>query len=153
MLCAALPAATPVARAAAAAGLAPVASSAQVVLEAGRIAGGVTLHARRVNGSAPLGASGLALSIDGKGVPVIREGTDTWQMSWPAGTPAGAARRFEAVLAHDGIRELLSGTLPAATAGVSARTGFFADHKQMAWWVLNILVVLIAVIVISRRMG
>ena len=27
------------------------------------------------------------------------------------------------------------------------------DHKQMAWWILNITIVLIAVLAISRRMS
>ena len=56
---------------------------------------------------------------------------------------------------HDGIREVLSGTLPpTATGGAAAnagRTGVLGAHKQLAWWILNITVVLIAALAISRR--
>jgi hypothetical protein len=52
-------------------------------------------------------------------------------------------------VAHDGIREILTGkvTLPK----VGSTLDLWRDHKQMAWWVLNIGVVLIAVMAFSRR--
>lgn len=57
------------------------------------------------------------------------------------------------VLAHDGIREVLSGPLPAALGAPAAPAGLFGNHKQMVWWVLNIAIVLIAVMALSRRMS
>ena len=39
---------------------------------------------------------------------------------------------------------------PATSGAASALS---ASHKQLAWWILNIVIVLIAVIAISRRMS
>ena len=132
----------------------PVARSAQVILEATRAPAPLTLRARRASGPLPLAVSALTLSIDGRSVSATAHGDGTWSASWPAGAAAGAGR-FEVVLAHDGIRELLSGTLPSAAAGPNsaAGEGLLGNHKQMAWWILNIAIVLIAVIAISRRMS
>jgi len=59
------------------------------------------------------------------------------------------------VVAHDGIREVLDGTVAAAAAAPAAAGGggLLRDHKQLAWWILNIAIVLIAVMAISRRMS
>jgi len=80
----------------------------------------------------------------------------------------GAGDGLEVVVAHDGIREVLSARFlaPGTTAGAGASgssssgavnsrgaASLWRDHKQMAWWVLNITVVLIAAIAISRRMS
>jgi hypothetical protein len=53
------------------------------------------------------------------------------------------------VVSHDGIRELLTGTvtLPQQQSVLEMLQG----HGMAAWWVLNIVVVLIAVLIISRR--
>ena len=64
--------------------------------------------------------------------------------------------KLEVLVTHDGIQEVLSATLPpSATSGGTADAGHtgsvLRDHKQLAWWVLNITVVLIAALAISRR--
>jgi hypothetical protein len=132
----------------------PVARSALVILEATRAPALLTLRARRASGPLPLAVSALTLSVDGHSVSATAHGDGTWTASWPAGAAAGEGK-FEAVLAHDGIRELLSGTLPAGAAAPSSTgaEGLLGNHKQMAWWILNIAIVLIAVIAISRRMS
>jgi hypothetical protein len=62
-------------------------------------------------------------------------------------------------VAHDGVREMLTGQLPGAPAAAAAARGAAGSaasllaHKQLAWWILNILVVLIGVIAVSRRMS
>lgn len=138
----------------AAATFVPVARSALITLQAAPAAAGVKLRAEAAGAAAPLKVNALTLSIDGHSVPVSAQADGSWSAPWPAGAAAGA-RRFEAVLSHDGIRELLSGTLPAAPrpAAASGAAGLLGDHKQLAWWVLNLAVVLIAVLAISRRMS
>jgi hypothetical protein len=58
---------------------------------------------------------------------------------------------LDIVVGHDGIRELLSGKISAADT--SATSNILRDHKQIAWWILNIAIVLIAAIALSRRMS
>jgi hypothetical protein len=54
----------------------------------------------------------------------------------------------DVTVAHDGIREILSGKVSLAEATGGSLLG---DHKQMAWWVLNIVIVLIAAMAFSRK--
>jgi len=71
----------------------------------------------------------------------------------PLPAPA-AGGQLEVAVTHDGIRELLSGKLPAAHAGAAAPaagTGATGVHKQIVWWILNVLIVFVAAIAISRR--
>ena len=144
---------------------APVAQSPLVSLAAERSAAGFTLELRRTAGTAPLVVTALTVSVDGERLPATRNADGSWSVAWPR---AGAHRagQLEVVAAHDGIRELLSGTLPvSATAGGgggaggtsgasgTGAAGLWRSHKQLAWWVLNIGVVLIAAIALSRRMS
>jgi hypothetical protein len=81
--------------------------------------------------------------------------------SWfvPLSKAALAHDRLEVVVAHDGIREVLGGriTVTGESSGGARNAGGTAsvlrDHKQMAWWILNIAIVLIAAIAISRRLS
>ena len=55
---------------------------------------------------------------------------------------------------HDGIHELLEGKFtPAAVPARRGIVGLGGNHKQMLWWILNIGIVLVAAIAISRRMS
>jgi hypothetical protein len=134
----------------------PVAHSALVTLEAARAPSGLTVRVRRTTGAAPLSVTELAASIDGKSVPVTPSADGSWLVAWPAaGAPSDG--QLEVTVAHDGIREVLSGALPPrdahAAASGSASGGVLHNHKQLAWWILNIAIVLIAAIAISRRMS
>ena len=73
-------------------------------------------------------------------------------MPRPAGS-RDAGARVEVTVAHDGIHEVLSGRLAATPAAAPAGAAAGGGRSQLAWWVLNILIVLIAVIAISRRMS
>lgn len=53
------------------------------------------------------------------------------------------------IVGHDGIREILSGKIALSAAKSSG--SLLGEHKQIAWWILNIVVVLIAVTAFSRR--
>ena len=91
----------------------------------------------------------------GRNLPVTAnaDGTVTVSLKDLRGTPPA---RLDLLISHDGIRELISGKLAAPAAAGAARgtaAGLLRDHKQMAWWILNIAIVLIAAIAISRRMS
>ena len=134
---------------------APVAHSALVTLEAARTPSGLTLRVRHTTGAAPLSVTELAASIDGNSVPVTPRADGSWSVAWPV-TGAPGDGTLEVTVGHDGIREVLSGGLPpraADTAAPGASGGVLHNHKQLAWWILNIAVVLVAAIAISRRMS
>jgi hypothetical protein len=146
----------------------PLTHSAQLILETASTPAELTLRLERTQGTTPLAVTDLTVAIDGRSAQVTRGADDTWSVAWPS----GAARhgQLEVVVTHDGIHEVLSGPLPGAAAGPAGgsagtgggsagtggaagagHTGGLRDHKQLAWWILNIVVVLIAAIAISRR--
>ena len=106
---------------------------------------------------APLVVTELSASLDGVPTPATPQADGSWRVPLPAAWRG----RLDVFVLHDGIREVLSGSLPAPGAiGSGASKSDAAapparrhDYKQLAWWVLNIAVVLIAVIAISRRMS
>ena len=51
--------------------------------------------------------------------------------------------------AEHGIRELLDGQLPPPPESVTS--GLLGSHNQLWWWVINIGVLLIGVLALSRR--
>jgi hypothetical protein len=131
----------------------PVAHSALVTVEAATTPADLILRLHRSAGAAPLVVTEFAVSIDGRNAAATPRTDGTWSVSWPAS--AAPPRKLEVVIAHDGIREVLSGELPAAGGSHAAPVAgsLWHDHKQLAWWILNIVVVLIAAIAISRRMA
>src|SRR5437879_11392368 len=154
-----------------------VARSALAILEAAAAPAGVTLRLRRAADQTPLPATGVTVSVAGRNAPATASADGSWFAPLPAAV--GAGDTLEVVVAHDGIRELLSarfaapgardagGGAAAADASGAARSraspsgaakaagvaSLWRDHKQMAWWILNITVVLIATIALSRRMS
>jgi hypothetical protein len=148
--------------------LTAVARSALVSLEADAAPAGLTLRLRRAADQTPLPATELTVSVAGRAAPATARADGSWFA--PLAAAVGAGDGLEVVVAHDGIREALSARFvaAAATPGPGARVpgagpqaagkaggaaSLWRDHKQMAWWVLNITVVLIAAIAISRRMS
>jgi hypothetical protein len=136
----------------------PVAHSSLVRLEAARTQGGLELRLRSVKDDAAVAVTALTVSIDGRSVAATAAPDGSWSVPWPGNT-AAAQGTLEVVIAHDGIREVLSGPLPGSAGGTGnggpagASAGGLRDHKQLAWWILNIGIVLIAVLAISRRMS
>ena len=133
---------------------APLAHSALVAVDVAAEPGGLVLRVRRTTGGQPLAVSGVAVSIDGRSEPATARADGSWFAPRPAGArDAGAA--VEVTVAHDGIHEVLSGRLAGAPAAAPAvaPAGAGGGRSQMAWWVLNIVIVLIAAIAISRRMS
>jgi len=136
--------------------LTPVAHSALVTLEAGPAAAGLVLRLRHTADQTPLSVTDLTVSVDGRSQLAMRREDGSWFVPL---SDAITDDQLEVVVAHDGIREILSGriTVPGAGSGSARNAGGAAsvlrDHKQMAWWILNITIVLIAAIAISRRLS
>lgn len=135
---------------------APLAHSALITLEGASVPGVLVLRVRSTSGSTPLTVSDFSVTIDGKAVPATAGAEGTWRVTPPHGA-AGAEGRLEVAVTHDGIRELLSAKIPLAPAtrqGDSATGGGPSGvHKQIVWWILNIAIVLVAALAISRRMS
>lgn len=139
----------------------PVAHSAQLSVE-GAVAGGVlTLRVHRANDPQPLKVTELAVRLDGRPLPVMARADGSFAAPLkdvPPHTPG----KLEIIIAHDGALDALDGALPtsalpagapAASAAGSGGTLSALIHKQASWWILNVVIVLIGVIAVSRRMS
>jgi hypothetical protein len=141
----------------AAAPLTPVAHSALVTLEAGPAAAGLVLRLRHTADQTPLSVTDLTVSVDGRSELAMRRADGSWFV--PLSNAALTDDQLEVVVAHDGIREVLSGRITVPGAGTSSTrnasgvASVLRDHQQMAWWILNITIVLIAALAISRRLS
>jgi len=136
--------------------LAPLAHSALLAVDAAPAAGGLVLRVRRAAGETPLQVSDVAVTIEGRSEPAVPRADGTWFVARPADAKDGG-KTLEVTVGHDGIHEVLSGRLAAAGAPGPATSGaasaLSSSHKQLAWWILNTVIVLIAAIAISRRMS
>jgi hypothetical protein len=129
-----------------------VAHSAQLTLEASASQQGATLRLRsRTPGAAP-GITDVSVTLDGASEPVKAQPDGSWFMPLPAARAAHGGK-LDVYVLHDGIREVLSGTLSPATGATAGGSPLGIVHKQLAWWVLNIVIVLIGVLALSRRMS
>jgi hypothetical protein len=127
-----------------------VARSALITLSATQADDGLSLRVARISDHRPIvGPGNVTVTLDGHSVPVAAQSDGTYRISTRA--ESGGAHSLGVVVSHDGIRELLTGTVtvPQQRSALDVLEG----HGMFAWWVLNIAVVLIAVIVISRRRG
>lgn len=137
-----------------AAELSPIAHSAQLTLEAETTPTGLVLRVRPAAASAAaLSVTELTVSVDGKSAPVTSRADGSFFV--PLASESAHESKLDVVVTHDGVREVLSGTLalPATAPAPSGALGALRNHKQIAWWILNIAVVLIGAIAISRRMS
>jgi hypothetical protein len=128
----------------------PIAHSALLAIDATPTAGSLDLRVRRVRDRSSVSSDDVTVTIDGKSEPYTRGSDGSYQLPI-ADLRGDGTREVDIVVGHDGIREILSGkiSLPEAVSASS----LFRDHKQVAWWILNIAIVLIAAIAISRRKG
>jgi hypothetical protein len=134
----------------AAAAVPHLAHSALLTIDATSTDDSLNLVIRRVRDRSPVNSDAVTVTVDGKSTSFTRGSDGTYQL--PISDLRGdGTREIDVIVAHDGIREVLSGKLSLpdeVTAG-----SVFRDHKQVAWWILNIVIVLIAAIAISRRKG
>jgi len=95
-----------------------------------------------------VGPGNVTVTLDGHKVPVAAQPGGTYLVS-TRGQSAGT-HSLGVVVSHDGIRELLTGTVTVPQQQQSI-LDMIQGHGMSAWWVLNIAVALIAVLIISRR--
>ncbi len=134
---------------------APLAHSADLAVEGAVAAGTLTLRVRRSGNQQPLQVTDLAVRVDGRALPVMARADGSWAAPLKD-LPEHSPGKLEIIVAHDGALEALDGQLPlAAPAAASPAGGTLSTliHKQMSWWILNVLIVLIGVIAVSRRMS
>ncbi len=129
-----------------------IARSSLLTLTGAAAPASLQLWVRRSAGQAPLVVTEFATLIDGKAASATRSPDGGWSV--PLSGIAGGEHRLSVTVGHDGIRELLEGkfTPAAAAAPAGGIAGLGGNHKQLLWWVLNIGIVLVAAIAISRRM-
>jgi hypothetical protein len=140
--------------------LPPLAHSTLLAVDAAPVVGGMALRVRPATDQTPLVVSELAVTIDGKSESATARADGSWFVPRPVGAQ-DAGKTIEVTVGHDGIHEVLSGRLaPSAAASGAASAGatpsaaarlISSSHKQFYWWILNIAIVLIAAIAISRR--
>jgi hypothetical protein len=136
---------------------APVAHSALVTVDGVLASDALVLRVLRTADRRPLAGVGLSVDVDGRSVPVTARPDGTWTVAL-RDLGAKAPAKLSIVVAHDGVREVLDAQLPGqgpATGADGAASGgglvSTLMHKQAAWWILNVAVVLIGVIAVSRR--
>ncbi len=129
-------------------GASVVARSALLELTATRSDDRLALRVTRLaNHQLIAGAGKVTATLDGHPVALTAEPNGAYLLSLRGRD--GGTQSLRVAVSHDGIRELLTGTV-----SLPQRRTFFDSlqgHGMAAWWVLNIAVVLIAVFVISRR--
>jgi len=137
--------------------LTPIAHSALLTVDGTVAADTLVLRVRRAADEQALTGAQLQVAIDGRSLPAAPRPEGTWGVTL-RDLPAKSPGKLEIVVAHDGVREVLVGQLPSGGTGAPAAGGpgglaSALVHKQMAWWILNVAIVLIGVIAISRRMS
>jgi hypothetical protein len=129
---------------------APLAHSALITVEGTSTADALQLRIRRVADKSLLGGDDVTVAIDGRNQSVTRGKGGLYEV--PINDLRGdGARDVDVTVTHDGIREIVSGKVSIAQA--SSAGSLFRDHKQVAWWILNIVIVLVAAMAFSRRKG
>ena len=125
----------------------PVAHSALLTINATTTPDGLALHILHANNQIPIDGRDVTVAVDGKNQPVTAAPEGTFLL--PTKDLGEGERQLDITVAHDGIREILTGKWTVTERKSSP--GLLGDHKQMAWWILNVAVVLIAAIALSRR--
>jgi len=126
----------------------PIAHSALLTIDGTIADGTLALHIKHAANQIPIDGKDVTVSVDGKSVPVTPQPEGTFLLA-DKDLPGDGERQVDVTVAHDGIREILTGKITLPKVGASA--DLWRDHKQMAWWVLNIAIVLIAALAFSRR--
>jgi hypothetical protein len=131
---------------------APLTRSALLTLEGAVAPGALLLRVRPNSAASPISVSDFQVALDGRALPVTARADGAWRVPLPAEALAGPGK-LEVRVTHDGVTEVLDAQVPLASAAAPAvPPGMLAGaHKQIVWWVLNIAIVLVAALVISRR--
>jgi hypothetical protein len=126
---------------------AQIAHSALLTLEATAKPDVLQISIRRVSDRSFINTDDITIAVDGKNQSVTREKGTVYEL--PINDLRGdGARDVDVTVAHDGIREIVSGKVTVTEAPTSS---LWRDHKQVAWWVLNIAIILVAAWTFSGR--
>ena len=127
---------------------AQIAHSALLSVEGTAMGDTLRISIRRAGDQSLISSDDVTVSVDGKNQSVTHDTSGAYEL--PINDLRGdGARDVDVTVGHDGIREIVSGKVSVAE-GTSA-SSLWSDHKQIAWWILNIVIVLIAATAFSRR--
>jgi hypothetical protein len=127
-----------------------IAHSALLSIDGRATADALQLGIRRMSDKSLVSSDDVSVTVDGRTESVTRANGGGYEVPINALRGDGA-RDVEIVVGHDGIREILAGKVSVAAA--ASADSLWRDHKQVAWWILNIVIVLIAALALSRRKG
>lgn len=124
------------------------AHSAQLLVDAQESGDTVTLWIRHAADKKIVDTKDVSVAIAGKNQVVTRRADGSFSI--PTDDLRGnEAKPVQLIVGHDGIRELLEGQLPAPPQSVTS--GLLGSHNQLWWWVINIGVLFIGVLALSRK--
>jgi hypothetical protein len=124
------------------------AHSAQLIVDASESNDTVTLWVRHAADKKIVDTKDVAVAVAGKN-QVVTHRTDG-SFTIPTDDLRGKdPKPVQMIVGHDGIRELLDGQLPPPPESVTS--GLLGSHNQIWWWVINVGVLLIGVIALSRK--
>jgi hypothetical protein len=124
-----------------------IAHSALLDVEATAKADVLQISVRRVADKSLVNTDDITVTVDAKNEPVSHERGTIYEIAVNDLRGAGV-KDVDVTVAHDGIREILSGKVSVAEPTTES---LLRDHKQVAWWILNIVIVLVAVMAFSRK--
>jgi hypothetical protein len=130
---------------------AQIARSALLGVEGTATGDTLRISIRRASDQSLISGDDVTVAVDGKNQSVTHgKGSAAYEL--PINDLRGdGARDVDVTVGHDGIREIVSGKVSVAEA--ASASSLLSDHKQIAWWILNIVIVLIAATAFSRRKG
>jgi hypothetical protein len=127
---------------------AQLAHSALLTVEGTATADALQISIRRVSDKSLINTDDVTIAVDGKNQSVTRERGTVYEV--PINDLRGdGVRDVDVTVAHDGIREIVSGKVSVVEA--SSTESLLRDHKQVAWWILNIVIILAAAWAFSNR--
>jgi len=106
------------------------------------------LRLRNAKSQVVIQTNDLTFNVDGKPQPTKAQADGTYAIPLDALKGTGE-RNVEIIVGHEGIREILANKIPAIDAKASGLS--LGGHNQLAWWILNIGVVLVGVVALSRK--
>ncbi len=126
-----------------------IARSSQVIVDGQPADDVLLLRIRHTADQSIADTKDLTVSVDGKAQAVKLRPDASYSI--PMDDLQGSGLRVvEVTVTHDGLREILTGKIPAIDTRPAA-VGLLGDHKQLAWWVLNVVILLIGVMALSRK--
>ena len=127
----------------------PIAHSALLTINGTFSSSGLVLHILHAGNQIPIDGRDVTVTVDGKNQPLTVQ-QQVGDFLLPTKDLCDGPQTLDITVAHDGIREILTGkvALPKSVFGSGTLD---SSHKQMLWWVLNIGIVLVAVRAFSKR--